>query len=342
MKLSSLNIFAIKLALFSSALLYMAVDLLWWHGPVWKAMYREGGALAGSPEPVAAVYGEEISAGQLARYEAEQDLLAGRTAPEAQRRASMLMDLVRASLLRLRTRYNDKNLPSFHDEAQEEVARLASRALDEEHFAAALASQGYTREQFTAKLETRLRSLALLERSIAPLVQVEEEEISRVFQQLQQEMRQPASREVRHIFLATLDRNPAEVRAAAEQLLARLQAGEDFATLAKAHSEDEHSAPQGGSLGVIADDSSFALPELPLFGEGAIAAGAPVLAQSRWGWHILLAGEISPARPLTVEEVRESIRTALLSTRREQAIRAYFEAGIREGFSKKRIQIHGY
>ncbi len=329
-----------KLALFSSILLYMGVDLLWWHGPVWKAVYHDGALAAGSP-PVAEVYGEEISAGQLARYEAEQDLLAGRQAPAPQRRASLVMDLVRSSLLRLRTRYNDKNLPSFHREAEEEVEKLSRRSTHDGAFDAALASQGYTREQFTAKIESRLRSHALLERAIAPFAHVDGEEVDRICKQLQAEWRIPASREVNHIFLTTLGKAPEQVKNAAEHLLARLKKGEDFASLAQTHSEDEHSAPVGGKLGVIWDDDHRVLPELPLFGDNAITAGEPTLAKSRWGWHILMAGDIVPARSLGEEEARESIRTALLSTRREQAVRAYFEAGIREGFSKKRIKIHG-
>lgn len=329
-----------KLALFSSILLYMGVDLLWWHGPVWKAVYRDGALAAGSP-PVAEVYGEEISAGQLARYEAEQDLLAGRRIPDPQRRASRVMDLVRSSLLRLRTRYNDKNLPSFRREAKEEVEQLSRRSAHNGEFDAALASQGYTREQFTAKMESRLRSHALLERSIAPFTHVDDEEVSRICKQLQAEWRCPASRELSHIFLATLGKNPEHVKKSAEHLLAQLKGGEDFASLARTHSEDEHSAPAGGKLGVIWDDDHRVLPELPLFGDNAITAGEPTLAKSRWGWHILMAGDIVPARPLGEEEARESIRTALLSTRREQAVRAYFEAGLREGFSKKRIKIHG-
>lgn len=337
-KPTSLKIFAIKLALFGCALLYMGCDLLLWRGPVWHAIYGSGAA--DTSEPVAEAYGRAITSAQLQRYEQEQDALAGRGEPEPQRRAAMAMDLVRAALLRIRTQYNDKNLPDCHEEAGLEVGRLASRARSGESFEQCLASQGYTRKSFTDKVEVRLRSLALLERMMEPLVQADDAEINRVYRQLGQELRVPASREASHIFLATLGRNPARVREKAESLLARIQAGEDFSALAREYSEDERSAPLGGKLGVLVDNEHRPLPGLPLFGERAIAAGAPVLAQSEWGWHILLAGEITPARAMGEEEAKESLRTAILSVRREQALNAYFEAALREGFQKKRIRVH--
>ena len=60
--------------------------------------------------------------------------------------------------------------------------------------------------------------------------------------------------------------------------------------------------------------------------------------QSKWGWHIILAGEITPAGKRSADEVRESIRSAIESTRREQAVNAWFKGAVREGFIKKRIQ----
>jgi len=338
-KPTSLKIFAIKLALFGCALLYMGCDLLLWRGPVWHAIYGSGAA-ADTSEPVAEVYGKAITSAQLQRYGQEQDALAGRDEPEPQRRAAMAMDLVRGALLRIRTQYNDKNLPDCHEEAEREVGRLARRARSEESFEQCLASQGYTSKSFTDKVEVRLRSLALLERMMEPLVQADDAEINRVYRQLAQELRVPASREASHIFLATLGHNPARVREKAESLLTRLHAGEDFSALAREYSEDERSAPMGGKLGTLTDNEHRPLPGLPLFGERAIAAGVPVLAQSEWGWHILLAGEISPERAMGEEEAKESLRTAILSVRREQALNAYFEAAVREGFQKKRIRVH--
>lgn len=340
MRLSPFKIFAIKVGVFSSVLLYLGIDLLAWHGPVWHAVYdgtADKEVLQNAP---AVVYGEPVTEQQLARHTAEQDLLAGRTTPAPHLRPSRLLELVYATDLRTRTRYNDLNLPSRKEEARQEVARLASRYASEADFEAALASQGYTRQSFTDKVEARLRTQALIERAIAPHCQPTDADIADLYEQLQDQLQIPASRPVKHIFLATLNKDPEEVKARAEALLQRLQAGEDFAQLARENSEDERSAPRGGDLGEVQDTPQRYLPELPLFGDDAIAAGVPVLAQSRWGWHILLAGETTPASQATLEECKDTLRTALLSLHRELATQEYCDQAFKEDSRKKHIKIH--
>lgn len=339
MRLSPFRLHALKLALFSTVLAYLAADLLGFHGPVWHALHK-GDEVPRAEGLVAEVYGEALTEAQLLRHQAEQNWLSGRPLSDDSRRASMLVEMMKESLLRLRTRYNDKNLPDCSQRAKEEVARLASRARSDIDFLTGLASQGYTRETFTQKVQARLMQTAQLERAIAPFCQVSDEDVERHYRELSSQLILPASRPLRHIFLPTLDRDEQEVRQEASRLLERALAGEDFAGLARQHSQDERSAPQGGDLGIIYDTPHRPLPELPLFGEGSIPSHQPVLAQSRWGWHILLAGELSPERPLPLEECRESLRTALISAQREFAVRSYFREGLREGFQQHRIKTH--
>ena len=361
-KLSSLKIFALKLALFSSMLLYLGVDLFLWHGPVWRAMYQRHENESEREPALARVYGETITAGQLARYEAEQNWLRGqdearegqkivrlmeptpRRARKRQTREGQkivrLMELVRGEILRIRARYNDKNLPDFAAAAQEEVERLASRAKTPEEFDAWLEGMGMTRKGFTQKLEAIMKATAQLERATAPHCEVTDEDVAKHYEQVKEQLIAPASRALKHIFLATLEKDPEMVKQQAQALMTQLEAGADFATLARTHSEDDHTAAAGGDLGVVQDDEHLALRELPLFGEQAAPAGQYTLAQSRWGWHILLPGEICPARQITLEEARESLRSAIRSAQYELAVKTYFDEAIREGFRKKHLQIH--
>ncbi len=340
MKWTPNRIAALKLGIFVPALIYMGIDLLAWHGPVWHLMYGPQQESRDTSGLAAEVGGEPITLAQLARHEAEQDCLAGRTVPQPARRASYLMEMVRATQLLTRTRYNDKNLPDCRAEAQAEVARLATRFENDAAFERALAGQGYTRQSYTDKLTVRLRERAMLERAIAEASQVSEDELAAAYESMRDELTLPARRKVSHIFLAILDKDAAAVKAEAEKLLARLQAGEDFAALARSASEDERSAPHGGALGELQDISTRPLPELPLFGEKAIPANVPTLAQSRWGWHILLAGETQPAALPPLDECRESLRSALASVKRELALREYFKIDLMDAQKKKRIRFH--
>ena len=339
-KLSSLKIFALKLALFSSMLLYLGVDLFLWHGPVWRAMYQRHENESEREPALARVYGETITAGQLARYEAEQNWLRGQDEAREGQKIVRLMELVRGEILRIRARYNDKNLPDFAAAAQEEVERLASRAKTPEEFDAWLEGMGMTRKGFTQKLEAIMKATAQLERATAPHCEVTDEDVAKHYEQVKEQLIAPASRALKHIFLATLEKDPEMVKQQALALMTQLEAGADFATLARTHSEDDHTAAAGGDLGVVQDDEHLALRELPLFGEQAAPAGQYTLAQSRWGWHILLPGEICPARQITLEEARESLRSAIRSAQYELAVKTYFDEAIREGFRKKHLQIH--
>ena len=337
MKLTPLKIYAIKLAFFSTVLGYMALDLLVFHGPMHQFLHADRQLKEGL---VAEVYGEPITLGQLNRFTAEQDALAGRTQADPNRRASMIMALVRDSLLRLRARYNDTKLPDMRKTAEEVVNQLDTRAGGEQNFITHLASQGYTRREFTEKMEARMKQQILLENAVKNVSEVDNAAIAAHYRQLKDELTIPASRPLRHIFLATDGQDAQAVRARAELLLKRIEAGEDFSTLARENSEDDRSAPNGGNLEQIHDDGTFPLPELMIFGESAIPAGTPVLAQSRWGWHILLAGPITPAYTPALDECRESLRTAIISAQRELGVNAWFKGAIKEAFKQKRLEIH--
>ena len=145
---------------------------------------------------------------------------------------------------------------------------------------------------------------------------------------------------VKHIFIAGLHRSEDVARNAAEQIITRLNAGEDFAELAAEVSEDEATAQRGGNLGTIHDDALLPLPELNLFGDNAIPAGIPTLARSKWGWHIILAGPITPAYTPSLDECRETLRTAIISAQRELGVNAFFDTLIKEAHRKQHIQIH--
>ena len=338
-RISSLKLLAIKLALFTTGLGYLAIDLWVVEGPVYRMLHPLQTAAA--EEPVATVNGEPITKAQLARHTAEQNLLAGREHSDASRRASMVLGLVNNSLVRIQARYNDRNLPPQKQEAQAELARLQSRCADEHAFAAALQSQGYTPENFAAKLEARLLELATLERAVDKHTAVEDGALALHYEQLKDELEIPASRSVKHIFLATLDKDADAVKTAAEALLARIRSGESFADVARECSEDERSAPKGGDLGTLYDDGSVPLDELALFGDSPLEPGVPTLVQSRWGWHIVQAGPITPAYTPSLDECRDSLRSAIESAQRELATDAYFNTALKEGRAKKHIIIYG-
>ena len=181
---------------------------------------------------------------------------------------------------------------------------------------------------------------ALLNRNLAPHTEVDNAAIMAHYKQIKDELTIPASRPVKHIFISTLNRSSDDARRTAELVLERLNSGEGFAELAADSSDDAATASRGGDLGMVYDDALLPLPELNLFGENALPAGTPSLAQSKWGWHVILPGPITPAYTPSLDECRETLRTAIISAQREIGVNTFFDTLIKEGFQQKRIQIH--
>jgi peptidyl-prolyl cis-trans isomerase D len=138
----------------------------------------------------------------------------------------------------------------------------------------------------------------------------------------------PEQRHVRHILIRADETASPDVLAAkrkqAEDLLARIKNGEDFATLAKTYSEDS-SASSGGDLGFFGrgqmvpqfEDAAFAL----LGGETS-----PVVRTS-FGFHLIKLEEMRSAHVKGLDEVRGAIEATLLKNQaRDLAYKAATEA----------------
>ena len=332
MKWTSARIFVLKSAIIGTTLGNLILDLWLLRGPMYGFLHKD----KLSAEAAAVVYGERISHAQLARHKVEQEAISGKDKVNI----AMMMDLVRASLLRLRTRYNDNQLPHNRAAAEKFVQELSTRAGNDALFEQQLASQGYTRRQFTDKVEARQMELALLERNLAPQSQVDNAAIMAHYKLIKDELTIPASRPVKHIFISTLHRSDDDARRAGELVMSRLESGEGFAELAAEMSDDIATAQRGGNLGTVYDDAHITLPELNLFGEQALPAGCPSLVKSKWGWHVVLPGPVTPAYTPSLDECRETLRTAIISAQREIGVNTFFDTLIKEGMQQKHIKIH--
>jgi peptidyl-prolyl cis-trans isomerase C len=101
-----------------------------------------------------------------------------------------------------------------------------------------------------------------------------------------------------------------ENEADAKDIIAQLEKGADFATLAKAHSKDP-GASQGGDLGWFKKDDM-----VPEFAEAAFAlkpgdyTKTPVHTQ--FGWHVIKVQETRTSTPPTFEAVHDELRQKLI------------------------------
>jgi foldase protein PrsA len=111
----------------------------------------------------------------------------------------------------------------------------------------------------------------------------------------------------------------------AKNIKAKLDAGADFATLAKENSTDPGSKDKGGSLGFVPYNSTQLVPEFVAgfkdLKEGEVSA--PV--KSQFGYHIIKATGLKGAEVTPLDQVKDQIKQTLLQQKQTSAVNGKLE-----------------
>jgi foldase protein PrsA len=111
----------------------------------------------------------------------------------------------------------------------------------------------------------------------------------------------------------------------ANAIKAKLDAGADFATLAKENSADPGSKDQGGNLGFQPYNTTQLVPEFvngfKNLKEGEISA--PV--KSQYGYHIIKATGLKEAQVTPLDQVKDQIKSSLLQQKQGDAVNSKIE-----------------
>lgn len=106
-------------------------------------------------------------------------------------------------------------------------------------------------------------------------------------------------------------------------MIKRVKAGEDFATLAKKYSIDPSAQQNGGDLGMVNEKTSF----VPEFLAAAMALKAGQMTEkpvkSQYGYHVIKAFEEKPGKTVTFEQVKADVQKAALNDKLQKAWTAY-------------------
>jgi peptidyl-prolyl cis-trans isomerase D len=162
--------------------------------------------------------------------------------------------------------------------------------------------------------EKRKVKYALLDQqAIRNRTVVTPQDVQRYYEDNERQYTTPEQVKASHILLKTEGKDDAAVKKQAEELLAKVKGGADFADLATKFSEDEGSRAKGGDLGFFPqgqmvpefDKVAFSLPP------GQISD----LVKSQFGYHIIKVIEKKPASKRTLDEVRAQIEDQLKTQR---------------------------
>ena len=155
----------------------------------------------------------------------------------------------------------------------------------------------------------KVRYLLLDGQAIRNNITVPEQDIQRSYRQNIDQYSQPEQVRVSHILLNIEGQDEATVKTRAEDLLKQIKDGADFATLAKAHSQDPVSAAKGGDLDFFAKGRM-----VPAF--EAVAFTLPVgqlsdVVRTPFGFHIMKVTDKKAAEVQPLDAVRPQISEQL-------------------------------
>jgi parvulin-like peptidyl-prolyl isomerase len=237
------------------------------------------------PEVAATVNGQPIAMKafqrELARFEAGQVSLGWQAADPSAYKQQVLNQLIEQELLR---QLAVKQGIVVSDETVDTEINAMIQESGQEYFDAWLSSSYYELPEFREVIRLELM-VSQLKAPVIASVPTATEQVR-----------------ARHILVNT--------QAEAEQIVARLQAGEDFGALAAEYSFDVTTKDNGGDLGWF-PRGGLLVPEAE---EAAfsMSPGQPaVVVVSAWGTHIIQTLETDPARQVDPETHDRLIRKAI-------------------------------
>jgi len=209
---------------------------------------------------------------------------------------------------------------------EEQVATMRERFPSESEFKQALAKIDTTLPQLRTQIERRLAVQSLLDQQILSKVTVTPEESKAFYDNNPNYFKQPDQVRARHILIkADPEADEAELKEARQKIVVieeRVQAGEDFAELARELSEGP-SAAKGGDLGFFERrqmvkpfaDAAFALKPGEVSG----------IVQTRFGYHLIKAEDRKPESKMAYEEIQERLEQSLKQQKAEKMLATYIE-----------------
>jgi len=136
--------------------------------------------------------------------------------------------------------------------------------LDDSGLASALAGQGFTMSNYRQEVRRQMLRLRAINQLVAPKVQITEEDVRARYDQMARRTEQVQAVRLSHMLFRLPDhpteQQIAEAKERAGKAIARVKAGEEFAKVAQAESDDDSTKSTGGELGWF-QRGSMANPE---------------------------------------------------------------------------------
>jgi len=222
------------------------------------------------------------------------------------------------------------------DEVDERLKRMQSQFPNEEDFRKALEARGMSLERLRADARADLTISTMLESEVATAAAVTDEEVRAFYEKNPEKFQKGEAVRASHILILADEKadeaTKKKARAQIDAILKRARAGEDFATLAQAHSQDG-SAAQGGDLDFFTRGRMVPPFEQAAFGlkTGEISD----VVTTQFGYHIIKATDRRGAEAVPLERVSPQVKQLLTNQKKQERADA-FVASLKQ---KSRIEV---
>lgn len=274
---------------------------------------------------------------KLAEFSALQNKPQGSEGKFSVDQAKLLEDLIEEKLL---IQIADKaGITVTEDEvnmALEEIKKR-NKISDDAKFREAVTREGQSWEQFLDDIRKQIKVVRLVNREVRSRVTVDEAEVRDYYEKTKDSSGPPQEKvKVRHILFSVPEwasqQMDESAKKKAEEVLAKIKGGLDFAEAARLYSDDP-SKERGGDLGVVSKGHMINPLDEVIFSLKPGEVSQPV--RSSLGYHLIKVEEKVDVEAEALEASKEQIRNLLF----QQKVEALYKDWIKKLKSEAYIEI---
>ena len=281
-------------------------------------------------DKVAVVNGVTISKDT---YDRELDFFVKRASPGGQQIPEVQMSLMKNQVLEslidrelLFQESKKKGIQVKSEAVSDQLQKIQQRYPNKEEFEKLLSNMGLTESDVHLQIERGMAIQELLDKEVNEKIKVSDEETKSFYDKNPQLFQQPEQVKASHILIKVQadapDDQKAEARKKIEAVQQKVKKGEDFAALAKTHSEGP-SAPRGGDLGYFKRGQMVKPFEEAAFGLKPNETSD--IVETQFGYHLIKVNDKKPAKKMTYAEVKDRLNEHLKKQKTDSEAKAYIQ-----------------
>jgi foldase protein PrsA len=205
-----------------------------------------------------------------------------------------------------------KGIEIDKEKVNAQMENIRKRFKSPEEYKAALEKEGITDEKVRAQIEKEILVQNMVAKKVTEASKISEKNLKEYYEKNSSKFKQPESVKLRLI--------SAKDEKKAQDILARIKAGEDFGDLAYKMSEDDYRV-KAGDIGYM--HKGRMLPEIEETAFKLKVGETSDLIKAENNWFIIKLEDKKPEHQLSFEEVKDKLRKELEATRAQELKEAW-------------------